>query len=263
MNDYPVKNFTGGRPWGIKNIVIHHVAGIATASQIAYTLNSRGVSAHYGIGNDGSLGRFVGEENRAWHAGDGVGVQSRGNDMGIGIEVSNSEVGGDWKVSEQSFGLLVEIVKDIAKRNGLLPLKVGGNLLAHRDLSPTQCCGNFLYGRLQELADKVNATEPAPEPEPQPPTPKPETSERIPQNGTFKASYDMKIRWGAGLNGRDSGYVMKAGETRNYDSYIDTYEKDGTYRWISWQGATSGNRCYVARRRIVNGKTVEVFGEAY
>ena len=93
----------------------------------------------------------------------------------------------------------------------------------------------------------------------QPVTPPPVTpalpGSRVPQNGTFKANYDMKIRWEPGLNGKFSGVIMKKGETRKYDSYID---KDGI-RWISYMG-TSGNRCYVARRTLDN-KTI--WGDCY
>lgn len=47
----------------------------------------------------------------------------------------------------------------------MLPLKVGVNLFGHKDVSATACPG-VLYGRLQELADRVNkgGSTPAPQP---------------------------------------------------------------------------------------------------
>lgn len=78
---------------------------------------------------------------------------------------------------------------------------------------------------------------------------------RTPQKGTFKAYTAMKIRWGAGLNGKYSGVDLPAGETVKYDSYIDV---DGI-RWISYIG-NSGNRCYIARRKLDNSV---IYGEAY
>lgn len=154
--DYDTYNYTAGRPYGIKNIIIHHVGGISTASGIANTLNNRGVSAHWAIGSDGVIGRLIYESDRAWHAGDGIGVGSKGNDMGIGIEVSNDQVGGNWHVSDASFNLLVELVRDIAERNGLLPVKRGVNLFGHRDCSSTACPGDYLYSKLNELCERVN-----------------------------------------------------------------------------------------------------------
>lgn len=173
IKDFPVKHFTAGRPYGIQNIVIHHVAGVSTAQSIAGTLNNRGVSAHYGIGSDGIVGRYVAEGNRAWHSGDGVGKGSRGNDRGIGIEVSNSAIGGEYPVSDVSIDILVELVRDIATRNGLLPLEVGRNVFGHRDLNPTTCPGNYLYTRLREIVARVNGSQPAPTPTPPAPSPNP------------------------------------------------------------------------------------------
>lgn len=187
--DYPVNYYSKGRPYGIKNIIVHHMASNLSAQRCAQVLNSRKVSAHYGIGNDGVVGRYVAEGNRAWHAGDGVGKGSKGNDKGIGIEVSNSATGGNWPVSEQSFNLLVELCYDIAKRNNLLPLKRGVNLFGHRDCQATTCPGNFLYGRLDELCDKVNAKQgakPAPAPKPQPVKPTPKKDAMLPSRGYWR-----------------------------------------------------------------------------
>lgn len=168
-------NWTAGRPYGIDNITIHHVAGNAPAWAIANTLNNRGVSAHYCIGNDGIVGTLVEEQHRAWHAGDGIGYNSKGNDRGIGIEVTNDEVGGNWHVADSTFEILVELCHDIAVRNGLLPLKRGTTLMAHCELSATSCPGPYLYAKLDELCDRVNnfgkakeepKVEPVKEPEP-------------------------------------------------------------------------------------------------
>lgn len=154
--DFIAEHYTDGRPYGIKNIIIHHMGGILTASACANILNNRGVSAHYCIGSDNIVGTLVEENKRAWHAGDGIGVGSKGNDKGIGIEVSNDSVGGDWHVSDTQFNTLIELVRDIAVRNNLLPLVVGGNLFGHRDCVATTCPGNYLYSKLGELANRVN-----------------------------------------------------------------------------------------------------------
>lgn len=163
--DYPVDHYSKGRPYGIKNIIVHHMAGVLTAKVCANVLQGRGCSAHYGIGSDGVVGRYVDESNRAWHAGDGIGKGSRGNDKGIGIEVANDNIR-NYHVSDQSFDLLVELCYDIAVRNKLLPLEVGRNLFGHRDCSATYCPGDYLYNLLGELASRVNAKQPIPTPTP-------------------------------------------------------------------------------------------------
>lgn len=188
--NYPVNSFTKGRPYGIKNIIVHHMAGVLTAKTCANVLNSRRVSAHYAIGSDGVVARMVDEGNRAWHAGDGVGKGSKGNDKGIGIEVANSATGGNWPVDQKRKDLLVELCYDIAKRNGMLPLKRGVNLFGHRDCQATVCPGNDLYGWLDELVRRVNAKDtptPAPAPKPTPkPAPAPAKDPFLPARGWWR-----------------------------------------------------------------------------
>jgi len=109
------------------------------------------VSYHYSVGNDGVVARHVAENNQAWHAA-GHNVDS------IGVALSNSSAGGQWLVSQRSVDLAVELLRDIARRNNLLPLRVGVNFFGHRDLSATACPGSHLHGRMREIADRVNAS---------------------------------------------------------------------------------------------------------
>lgn len=146
-------NFTAGRQGNpINKIFIHHAA-TTDFDGIARTFQSvnRGASAHYGVGRNGKVDRYVPEGSIAWHCGNWP-----YNATSIGIENVNS--GGaaqGWPVANDTFDTLVELVRDIASRHGMLPLKVGVNLFGHKDVSATACPG-VLYGRLQELADRVN-----------------------------------------------------------------------------------------------------------
>ena len=84
-----------------------------------------------------------------------------GNCCTIGIEVVNSTGAPTWLVSEESFETLAKLCADIAKRNGLGRVKFGPNdvyptLSAHRDWSATYCPGDYLYSRMNELADRIN-----------------------------------------------------------------------------------------------------------
>lgn len=151
-------NFTSGRQgsdiWGI---VIHHAASTSLESvgQVFSTPGRMG-SAHYGVKGT-NIHQYVLEEDGAWHAGD------YWANMGtIGIETVNSTGAPNWRVDDATFNTLVKLVADIAKRNNLGKLKFDPdgycpNLSAHRNWAPTQCPGDYLYSKMNELAEKVNA----------------------------------------------------------------------------------------------------------
>lgn len=149
-------NFTYGRQDTIHGIVIHHAASTSLDSvgQV-FSQYGRGGSAHYGVkGNQ--IHQYVREEDTAWHCGDWA-----GNCCTIGIETVNSTGAPDWLIDEETFNTLAKLCADIAKRNGLGKVKFGPNdtyptLSAHRDWSPTYCPGDYLYGRMEELANKIN-----------------------------------------------------------------------------------------------------------
>lgn len=74
----------------------------------------------------------------------------------------------------------------------------------------------------------------------------------VPQNGTFTSSVNgLRVRRSPSLNGQVVAHYDKGG-TVKYDGYVDN---DG-YRWITYIGK-SGNRNYVARRKLDNSK---IFG---
>ena len=149
-------NYTAGRQDTIHGIVIHHAASTSLDSigQV-FSQPGRGGSAHYGVGGS-QIHQYVMEEYTAWHCGDWA-----GNSCTVGIETTNSTGAPTWQVAEDTFNTLVKLVADIAKRNGLGKLKfepdgVYPTLSAHRDWSPTYCPGDYLYSRMNELADKAN-----------------------------------------------------------------------------------------------------------
>jgi len=147
----------------VNKIIIHHAA-TTDFDGIARTFNGdRQASAHYGVGRNNNVDQYVSEANTAWHCGN-----YPANQTSIGIENVNSSGAPNWDIAGETFDTLVELVRDIASRRGLLPLKVGVNLFGHRDFMSTACPGQ-LYGRLQELADRVNSgtgggSTPAPQP---------------------------------------------------------------------------------------------------
>lgn len=150
-------NFSKGR-FGAKvnKIVIHHAA-TTDFDGIGRTFKTAGrmASAHYGVGRNNNVDQYVDEADMAWHAGTGN-PATNPNPSSIGIEHVNSSGAPNWSIDEKTFETSVELVRDIAKRHGLLPLKVGVNLFQHKDFAPTYCAGR-MGERLQELANRVNA----------------------------------------------------------------------------------------------------------
>lgn len=163
-------NCNSPRKAAIGKITIHHVAGIVSVETIGniFAPRSRGASANYGIGNDGRIGLYVNESDRAWTSG------SASNDnQAITIEVSNCEVGGQWKVSDAAYASLIKLCVDICRRNGIKQLNwtgdKNGNLTCHYMFQATACPGPYLKSKMPEIAAKVNAElAPAPAPTPTP-----------------------------------------------------------------------------------------------
>lgn len=152
------KNQSGsGYRTGKNLIVLHHMAGILTPVQCNNALKGHGGSIHYAIGNDGTIGYGVDENNVAWHAGNWP-----INQRSIGIEVSNSAIGGDWPVSEAAYEATIRLIADIAKRNNMGKLVVGQNFGYHGMYASTACAGPTLIGRMQNIADAVNGSQPTP-----------------------------------------------------------------------------------------------------
>lgn len=163
-NNPVTQHFTPGRQGNSVNKIIVHHAATTDFDGIARTFNgNREASAHYAVGRNNNVDAMVDEANTAWHCGNWA-----ANLTSVGIENVNSSGAPNWDVAPETFDTLVELVRDIAKRHGLLPLRVGVNLFGHRDFMATACPGQ-LYNRLQELADRVNGgsssgSTPAPQP---------------------------------------------------------------------------------------------------
>lgn len=119
----------------IEMITIHHMAAIMTAEQCGKIFqSSRQASSHYGIGNDGSIGQYVDENDTAW-----ANANWDSNCKAVTIETSNDSIGGEWHVGDLALDKLIKLVADIAKRNNLGKLVKGKNLTWHRMYCATTC----------------------------------------------------------------------------------------------------------------------------
>ncbi len=155
------KNYSGtGYRKKIDLIVMHHMAGVLTPKQCNNALKGRGGSIHYAVGNDGVIGYGIDEKCVAWHAGNWP-----INQRSIGIEVSDSKVGGDWPISDKAYKAAVKLVADIAKRNGLGKLVFKKNIGYHALYAATSCPGPYFKSKFDQFIKDVNAINyPAPKP---------------------------------------------------------------------------------------------------
>ena len=173
-------NYTQGRKgYKVCKITPHHMAGVLSAKRCGEIFQSpnRQASANYGIGNDGEIACYVGEENRAWTS------SNRTNDcQAITIEVSNCEIGGDWKISDAAWNSLVRLCVDICTRYDFKLSYDGtpnGSLTRHNMFANTNCPGKYLQDRFKELADTVNKILDGNSSTPTPITPSKKSNEQI------------------------------------------------------------------------------------
>lgn len=159
-------NYTKGRSQKLRGIVIHHAVA-TTAQSVINTFKKvgRNGSAHYCV-QDNIVALMVDESDTAWHC-----SNWNGNCRTIGIEVCNSTLAPDYKISDESWKTLVKLVADIAKRNGFgkleyLPDGDGTGITGHKDWkgASTACPGPYLYPKLAQLAKEANDINYPPEP---------------------------------------------------------------------------------------------------
>lgn len=146
-------NYTRGRSEKITKITLHHMAGVLSAQRCGelFQVVGRNGSAHYGIGNDGTIAQYVDEADTAWTDGNW-----ESNCRSVTIETSNSATGGDWKVSDAALRSLIKLCADIAKRNGLGKLVAGKNLTWHSMYAATACPGPYLKSKMDYIAAEAN-----------------------------------------------------------------------------------------------------------
>lgn len=185
-------NFTPGRSKNIDKIIVHHAATMSfDGIGATFKRPSSGVSAHYGVGTSNNVDQYVQEKDTAWHAGITRPGVANPNPSSIGIENVNITGSPVWAVSSRTIDTLVDLIRDIAKRNGLFPVKVGVNLFEHSDFGDTYCAGR-VGEQLQDIARRVNEGAPTPPPKPN----KPDQVLNIGEKFQFKQTYrvdDMAV----------------------------------------------------------------------
>lgn len=157
-------NKTSPRNHAIDTITIHCVVGqcsIETLGSI-FAPTSRQASSNYGIGPDGRIGMYVEEKDRSWCS-----SNSANDHRAITIECA-SDTTHPYAINDKVYNSLINLCVDICKRNNIKQLKwkadkslIGKpseqNITVHRWFSSTACPGDYIYSRLGDIANKVNA----------------------------------------------------------------------------------------------------------
>lgn len=161
-------NKTTGRTGSICRITPHCVVGQCSVETLGniFAPTSRRASSNYGIGVDGRVGMYVEEKDRSWCS-----SSSANDNLAVTIECA-SDTTAPYAFKDIVYERLIELCADICKRNGktrliwiydkdkALSYKLASNemlITVHRWFSNKECPGEWLYSRLGELADRVNA----------------------------------------------------------------------------------------------------------
>ena len=229
-------NKTSPRNHVIDTITIHCVVGQCSVETLGniFAPTSRKASSNYGIGPDGRIGMYVEEKDRSWCS-----SSSSNDNRAITIECA-SDTTYPYAINDKVYESLINLCTDICKRNNIKELKwkadkslIGQpdkqNMTVHRWFAATACPGDYIYNRLGDIADKVNAklgistsTE----------TPKKES-----KNESFRVKVrvtDLNIRKGPGTN------YAKTGKFTGVGVFTITEVKSGKGSTAGWGKLKSG-----------------------
>ena len=112
-------------------VIIHHTAQDSLAQTLkTFHLKKTQVSAHYVIGDDGTVVQMLNDYLRAWHAGAGKwGKNTDINSVSIGIELDNN---GAEKFSDSQIKSLIVLLTRLKKEYNI-PVQ---NFIGHSDIAP-------------------------------------------------------------------------------------------------------------------------------
>ena len=148
-------NYSSGRPYGIKGVTIHHMAGDLSADQCNSIWRGAGTSAHYSVDRNGYIVQHVNDTDRAWACGDGIGT-GRGNDTTISIEHANS-ASGPWTVHDAAIESGAHLVAALCLYYGLGRPAWCQNVFPHRYWSATACPGELAGSQRDRYMERAQA----------------------------------------------------------------------------------------------------------
>ena len=119
----------------VDTLVLHYTGMVSAEAALARLTDARAkVSAHWCIGEDGTLWRLVPEDRRAWHAGLSAWRGRRSvNDRSIGIELVNpGHEHGYRPFPPAQMDAALDLARAIVARHPIDPR----NVVAHSDIAP-------------------------------------------------------------------------------------------------------------------------------
>lgn len=141
----------------ITKITPHIIAGNISLQSLGniFANKNRKASSTYGIDSQGRVGQYVDEKNRPWTS------SSASNDnQAVTVEIANSTIGGDWKISDKALEAFINLSVDVCRRNGMKKVVYTGNskgtLTRHNMFSNTVCPGRYLTSKLPYIEKEVN-----------------------------------------------------------------------------------------------------------
>ncbi len=162
------RHHSGRRTHSIDRITPHCLVGQASVENLAnyFYTTTRECSPNYGIGTEGKVALIVEEKNRSWCS------SSNANDQrAVTIECA-SDKAYPYAMNGAVYEKLVLLCADICKRNGktkvvwiddkdaalaYTPAEDEMQFTVHRWFANKSCPGAWLYERMQDLTDRVNA----------------------------------------------------------------------------------------------------------
>lgn len=142
----------------ITKITIHHAAVVKASLKgfgNGFAKTSRRASSNYAVDNDGNIGMFVEEKNRAWTS-----SNTENDNMAVTIEVANSKGAPNWEISDKAMAALIKLCVDICKRNDIKEINFTGdktgNLTQHNYFAATGCPGPYLKSKFPYIAEQIN-----------------------------------------------------------------------------------------------------------
>lgn len=121
-----------------------------------------GCSCNYFIGYDGRIALIVDESNRSWC------TSSKENDhRAITIEIASDRTD-PYAITDAAYNALIALCADICSRNNIKQLLWRGdksligkvdqqNITVHRWFANKACPGSYIYNKLSQIAQQVNA----------------------------------------------------------------------------------------------------------
>lgn len=161
-------NKTSPRNKKIDTITIHCVVGQLSVETLGnvFAPSSAQASSNYGIGADGRVGMYVEEKDRSWCS-----SNSANDHRAITIECA-SDTTHPYAINDKVYATLIKLCADICKRNGknkmvwiddktkalaYTPKPNEMRMTVHRWFAAKACPGDYIYSRLGQIANEVNA----------------------------------------------------------------------------------------------------------